>query len=89
MKVDLSAIADSTYMRCYVPFTKELLVSIQTITGAASIYAGFIVGYRRLTLADRVKWGLEFGDDPKSIDEAKSYMSKYPDFYERIKAGLL
>jgi len=88
MKLDITAMPDNVYLKCYVPAVKDLKVYIRSATGTSADGVGFIYGIRDITLADRIRWGLPF-PSPTAKLEAQRLVKDYPKFVRSIAAGVM
>lgn len=94
VKMDMVAMPNYQTVRCFIPFTQKALFHIRTTTGtgANTMPSWFIIGKRKATVIDHIKWGDKF--PPRSNVEQleiNTLLNKYPDeeLVKKIKAGVL
>lgn len=87
MKLDITAMPDATYLRCFVPALRKLKVYISSTTGTSAESVGFVYGVRDINFADRIRWNLPPAS-PTARLEFENIIQKYPKAYRSIMAGV-
>jgi hypothetical protein len=90
MKLDVTALPDFTYLKCYVPAIKKLEVRIESTTGTGgnTVPCGFIYGIRNLNVADHIRWKLPFNSATARSD-AQKLVTDWPKTAKGIQAGVV
>lgn len=99
IKMDASAMPANETIPCFVPFTDKLVCSIDSVTGSGggTIECGFLIGKRKRTLLDHIKWGkdlpyrseVEQTEAEALIDKYTKGLSPRDNLVFKVKAGLI
>jgi hypothetical protein len=92
MKLDASGMVDMFTYRCYMPFTNKMQMRIESITGSGgnNIYAGFIIGRRKATVIDHLRWKENFKyKNPIDEASAEKLLAQHPEIISMVKAGVV
>lgn len=73
-------------LELWIPAISEMRVALTSTTGHAGIIAGAEIEYRRLTIWDKISWGLT--KMPKITTGAERVMISELDLEDKLKAGI-
>jgi hypothetical protein len=96
MRLDCSGLPVNAIMPCYIPFVQKMLVRVESTTGSGgnTVACNYIIGRRKATIVDHLKWGDKF-PVRNTVDqmEMDKILTKYEqngqNLRKMIKAGLM